>query len=155
MRALLAGAPGAGKGTQRGLLARQLGVRHLVSGDITRDHIARSTRSGGCVLDGSPRTLAQARHVENTPARLDVVVHLLVPREGLLRRLLTRGRKDDTPDVVAHRLHVHEQQTAAMLGTYSSAGRLLMVDGTGTVEDVADRTVRDLQVWRLRRPLAI
>lgn len=123
MKILLAGAPGAGKGTQGSLLAQQLEVAYIASGDIVRDHIERATpegvtaqaavergdlvpddvllrmlapilepaaRRGGFVLDGYPRTLGQARHVDQTSAAFDVVVHLVVPREELLRRLLAR-----------------------------------------------------------------
>lgn len=188
MKVLLAGAPGAGKGTQGARLAHQLGVPHIASGDIVRGHIAgatpdgiaaraaaergdlvsdkvllrmlaptleRAVRSGGFVLDGYPRTLGQARHVDGTSAALDVVVHLVVPREELQRRLLARGRQDDTPDVVAHRLEVYKQQIAPLLGMYTGDGRLVMVEETGTIDEVADRMVRELQVWRLRRPLAV
>lgn len=86
---------------------------------------------------------------------LDVVVHLVVPSEVLRSRLLDRGRQDDTAEVVAHRLEVYEQQTAPLLGTYADEGRLVMVDGTGTIDEVSERIVRDLQVWRLRRTLAV
>ncbi len=132
VRVLLAGTPGVGKGTQG---TRRAGVRFI--------------------LDGYPRTLAQARHVDETAATLDVVVHLVVPREELLRRLLAHGRQDDTADVVAHRLEVYEQQTAPLLATYAADGRLVMVEGTATIDEVGDRMVRELQVWRLRRPLAV
>ena len=148
------------RGTPEGQAARQASARgDLVDDDVLLQMIAptleQAARSGGFVLDGYPRTLAQARHVEQTPATLDVVVHLVVPRDELLRRLLERGRADDTPDIIAHRLEVYEAQTAPLVTTYSDEGRLVMVDGAGTVDEVDERIVRDLQVWRLRRPLVV
>lgn len=137
----MAGTPGAGKGsrlagelavphiasgeivrdhiqraTLEGVDARAAAERgDLVGDELLLRMLARTleqaARRGGFVLDGYPRTLAQGRHVEETEAAIDVVVHLVVPREELERRLVARGRADDTPDVVAHRLEVYEQQT--------------------------------------------
>lgn len=55
MRALLAGAPGAGKGTQASLLARQLDVPHIASGDLVRDSITAGTPAGLAVRDAVAR----------------------------------------------------------------------------------------------------
>jgi adenylate kinase len=187
VKILLAGAPGAGKGTQGSLLAQRLGVPHIASGDLVRGHIERATpdgrtaqaaaerrdlvdddvllrmiapslehagRCGGFVLDGYPRTVAQARHVEQTSAFLDVVMHLVVPRERLRQRLLARGRPDDTADVIDHRLEVYAQLTAPLLDTFAAEGRLVLVDGTGTVDRVTGRIGRELRAWRLRRAIA-
>ncbi len=65
---------------------------------------AHRAGDGGFVLDGYPRTLAQAQQLDRTSAAPDVVLHLVVPRDRLRRRLLGRGRPDDTADVIDHRL---------------------------------------------------
>ncbi len=127
MYLVLLGLPGAGKGTQAEFLCRQLGIGHLTSGEMFRDHIRRRTPLGekarpyveagqlvpdditiamvleelegprcvrGCLLDGFPRTLAQARALDEALARrgkaIDAVVYLHVPEEELVRRLSGR-----------------------------------------------------------------
>ncbi len=124
MRALFLGAPGAGKGTQAALLARHLGVPHLSTGDLFRQAVREGTPLGreaqaymdrgelvpdgvvvgmvrerlqgetGFVLDGFPRTLPQARALEEElavlAAPLDAAVLLEVPEELILRRLTAR-----------------------------------------------------------------
>lgn len=191
MRVLLAGAPGAGKGTQAALLAHELGVPHLVSGDLIRESIDAGTPAGvaaqeavqrgdlvaddvvlelllpplrqaaargGYVLDGFPRTAPQARALHDAAAAddasVELAVHLDVPEDRLTERLLARGRDDDTADVIAHRLEVYRRQTVPMLDVYAERGELVTLDGDADADEVADRIVRDVQVWLLRRPLA-
>lgn len=191
MRILLAGAPGAGKGTQAALLADQLGVPHIASGDVVRRHIATGTpvglavraavaagdlvpdnvivdmlrptivlagSRGGYVLDGFPRTLAQARSVDHvlgaSGASIEAVVHLDVPDDVLVERLSARGRDDDSAAVIDHRLGVYRSQTLQMLEWFEQREQVMLVDGNGAVATVGDAIVRGMQEWLLRRRLA-
>ena len=99
--------------------------------------------SGGCLFDGFPRNVEQARALDellegrNTP--LDLVLELQVDDEELKRRLLARKRPDDTPDTIAQRLEVYRNQTSPVLQYYSERGLLATVDGSGTPDEVFAR----------------
>ena len=103
----------------------------LVSDDLMvrliRDRLSRGDTLGGFVLDGFPRTMAQAEALEELlrelGRRLDVVFDFQVPdRDELLRRMLKRaaeeGRSDDTPDAIRRRLELYEQETAPLIEYY-------------------------------------
>lgn len=105
--------------------------------------LVAATGSGGWVLDGAPRTLTQAEVLEewldDLEAPVDCVVALDVPDAEIRSRLLRRGRADDTPDVIAHRLQLWERDGGAVLSWYETKRRLVRVDGVGDVPDVARR----------------
>ena len=97
----------------------------------------------GYLLDGFPRTIAQAEALDKMLAEkgtpLDVVLELQVPEEELFRRLAGRGRSDDSPDVIRQRLVAYRKQTEPLLEYYGRRGLLKSIDGLGTVEDIFDR----------------
>ncbi len=99
----------------------------------------------GYLLDGFPRTIAQAealdRMLAEKGASLDVVLELQVPEEELFRRLAGRGRADDSPEVIRQRLVAYREQTEPLLDYYAKKGLLRSVDGTGTVDEVFGRLV--------------
>ena len=105
--------------------------------------LSAATGSGGWVLDGAPRTLTQAQvlddWLDDLQAPVDCVIALHVPDAELRSRLLRRGRADDTPDVIAHRLQVWQRDGGAVLAWYEERHRLVRVDGVGDVTDVARR----------------
>ena len=174
MRLLLIGAPGSGKGTQAVRIADRLGITHISSGDLLRQHVTEGTalgkqvqryvsrgdlvpdqmvldmlrkpiiaasESGGYVLDGFPRTVEQAKVAYDTARALGVAVqiaiHLNVPTEELVRRLLARGRgSDDTQKVIEHRLEVYEAKTKPMIDYYAERERLVTVDGSLPEDEV-------------------
>lgn len=127
---------------------------YLKRGDLVPDRLvleilARpvldAAASGGYVLDGFPRTLAQAEQAYEVAQQvsgieLQAVVHLEVGRDELLRRLLARaqedGRVDDSEEVIVHRLEVYETETAPMLEFYAGRGLVVDIDGEQPVEDV-------------------
>ncbi len=99
--------------------------------------------AGGYLLDGFPRTIAQAEALdkmladEQTP--LDVVLELKVPEEELFQRLAGRGRADDTPEVIRQRLVAYREQTAPLLEYYGRVNLLKSIDGVGTIEEIFQR----------------
>lgn len=118
--------------------------------DMLAGPILEAAAQGGYVLDGFPRTRAQAEAAHQVARQLEgvelqAVVHLEVGRPELLRRLLARGdtdgRADDRASVIEHRLAVYQEETAPMLDFYSDRGLVVDVDGDQPVEDVFDSIV--------------
>ena len=97
----------------------------------------------GCLLDGFPRTIAQAEELDRILAEknapLDVVLELDVPEEELFKRLASRGRADDNPEVIKQRLVAYHNQTEPLVGYYTGKGVLRKIDGLGTVEEIYGR----------------
>ncbi len=101
----------------------------------------------GVIMDGFPRTVAQAeavdQHLDERQCGVDLALGITVPRDELIRRLRGRadqeGRSDDTPEAIRARLGVYEEETAPLIAYYKGKGILAEVDGVGTVEEIAAR----------------
>ena len=110
---------------------------------IIRQRLARPDCQTGYLLDGFPRTIAQAEALDNMLAEeqtpLDVVLELQVPEGELFQRLAGRGRADDQPEVIRQRLVAYRQQTQPLLDYYGQRKLLHRVDGLGTVDEIFDR----------------
>ena len=112
---------------------------------LIKDQLATPEAANGAVLDGFPRTAAQAELVDNTlaerGARLHHVLLLDVPEDELVRRVQGRagieGRSDDTPATIRTRLEVYQRDTAPLIAHYAQRGNVRRVPGTGTVDDIA------------------
>lgn len=185
---VLLGAPGAGKGTQSENLTEAYNIAHITTGDALRDNKDMETEYGtpreymeagelvpdpvvneiveaalseadGFVLDGYPRNLSQAEHLEEI-VELDVVAYLDVSDEELLTRLTGRRvcescgtnfhleydqpetegvcdacggsliqREDDTEETARERLRVFEDSTQPVVEYFEDAGELTTIDG--------------------------
>ncbi len=134
--------------TEVGQKAEQYMSRgELVPDDLIVEIIGQRLEQPDCqkgyLLDGFPRTIAQAEsldkmlHAKGTP--LDVVLEIRVPEEELFRRLAGRGRADDQPDVIRQRLVAYRNQTEPLLEYYGKQGLLTTVEGLGSVDEVFDR----------------
>jgi adenylate kinase len=123
--------------------AGQLVPDEIILG-IIGERLLQADCKKGYLLDGFPRTIAQAEGLDcmlqkqGTP--LDVVVELRVPEDELFRRLAGRGRADDKPEVIRQRLVAYRQQTEPLLAYYTQRGLLKSIDGLGTVDEIFDRT---------------
>jgi adenylate kinase len=112
--------------------------------DILRKPVVEANKKGGYVLDGFPRTVEQAETAYSVAQTLGVevqiVVHLEVPREELVRRLIERGqasgRSDDNLDVINHRLDVYDEKTLPMLAYYAAREKLVAVNGARPIDEV-------------------
>lgn len=115
---------------------------------LVSSRLVTAATNGGYVLDGFPRTLAQAHAIfdqvlANPGWQLERVIHLEVPRDELHRRRQARaeaeGRADDTATVFEHRLDVYDRQTAPLIDYYRGRGLLIAIDGSGTPDEVAEQ----------------
>ena len=112
--------------------------------DVLTPAVVEAAAQGGYILDGFPRTLAQATAAAELGVRLDVTLHAAVylhaPEEVLTQRLLARasrgGRSDDVAEVIGHRLRVFAETTGPLVGYYRERGILVAVDADQAPESV-------------------
>ena len=134
-------------GTELGLRAKAvMDAGNLVGDDIMIGIVderlsADDIGAHGVLLDGFPRTTAQADALaeilgENGP---DLAVNLDVPIAEVTERMLARGREDDTEEAISRRLELYEAETAPLLAWFEERGRLSVVDGLGTEDEVFAR----------------
>jgi adenylate kinase len=103
--------------------------------DMLRKPVMAATEQGGYVLDGFPRTVEQAEaayEVAHTlGANVQASIHLDVPQQELVRRLLARSRgSEDTQEVIEHRLQVYMEKTVPLLEYYGRREWLVTIDGS-------------------------
>jgi adenylate kinase len=123
--------------------------------DLIRDRLSRGDTLGGFVLDGFPRTLAQAEALDDLLRELgrdlDIVFDLQVPeRQMLLERLLRRaaeeGRSDDTPEAIERRLELYDSETAPLVDYYRThRANVVGIHADRTVEEVFREIERSLE----------
>lgn len=100
------------------------------------------------ILDGFPRSTAQAQHLDETLARLGkpltAVANLQVDDEIVVKRLKERGRQDDTEEIIRNRLKVYHEQTEPVIGHYQAQGLLEQVEAEGKVAQVGYNMITQL-----------
>ncbi|MEE9417491.1 MAG: adenylate kinase [Acidimicrobiales bacterium] len=113
--------------TMNGIVAERLAMSDIVT--------------NGVLLDGFPRTPDQAEALDAmfVGNGLDMAINIDVPVEVVTERMVARGRKDDTPEGIARRLELYEQQTSPLLKWFDAAGKLWVVDGNGSEDEVFAR----------------
>lgn len=121
----------------------------LVSDEIVvaliEERLPEADAAGGAIFDGFPRTVAQAealdRMLSQRGSRIDLVIRLKVDDAMLMQRVAGRfaesGRPDDNPDSFKVRLKAYNDQTAPLLPYYQQQGKLVELDGMGSIDAVA------------------
>jgi adenylate kinase len=120
----------------------------LVPDEITialiRERLADADATGGFVLDGFPRNLAQAEALDEMLAEigrgLDAILFFDLPddaaRGRLLGRALEENRPDDTPEVIEARLRTYHEQTEPVVEHYRVTGRLVPLHAERSIDEV-------------------
>ncbi len=149
LRAAVAAQTEVGKRAKAVMDAGELVSDEIVNA-IVAERIDQPDAAKGFILDGYPRTLAQADAVEamldERGVGLDAVVELVVDDKALVGRILKRAeeakaagqpvRKDDNAEVFDERLREYYKKTAPLIGYYHAKGKLVGVDGMATIDEV-------------------
>jgi adenylate kinase len=110
--------------------------------DLIRERLHESDAQSGWVLDGFPRNVPQAEFLDDLLHSIhqpyDNVVNLDVPDDVLVKRMLSRGRADDTEEVIRNRLKVYRDKTAPLIDFYKGRQRLVHVNGDQSMQDVTN-----------------
>jgi adenylate kinase len=112
--------------------------------ELIRGRIQSPDTAGGFILDGFPRTMAQADALDSMLAEIDrplsVVLELQVPDDVAIARLRKRaaeeGRSDDTPEAIANRIDLYHRETKPLVSHYRLAGNLVGIHGDRSENEV-------------------
>lgn len=165
VRILITGPQGSGKSTQSEIIAKKLNVGLINTGEMIRDLAEKDTDESrslredmdkgilvddrvtsrlvkekvendfqnGFVVDGYPRSLEQLQLFDPD---YTLVFYLDISDEEAVRRLVNRGREDDTPEGITERLKVYHELTEPVLDHYQTTGKLIRLDGSQTIEAI-------------------
>ncbi|RJQ69512.1 adenylate kinase [Pseudonocardiaceae bacterium YIM PH 21723] len=144
-----------GEETELGQLAKQ----YLDSGELVPDSVTNAMveqrlsdadAQGGFLLDGFPRNVAQAEVLGElllkADTKLNAVLNFDVDEDVVVERLLSRGRADDTEDIIRRRQQIYREETAPVLNYYRDI--VVTIDAVGEVGEVTDRALKALDVQR-------
>lgn len=117
-------------------------VEEALKGSKDFDHL---------IIDGFPRTMPQAQWLMGNKNELGrevrMVVVLEVPESEIQKRLASRGRAQDTPEIVARRMNIYRKEMYPVLGFFAEKGiKIVHIDGTGSVGEVHDKIQAEIAV---------
>jgi adenylate kinase len=188
LNVVLAGPPGAGKGTQSAKLAEKFNLVHIATGDVLRKALAEGNELGlqakpymdrgemvpdeivirliekqimhnqharGFLFDGFPINIVQAYILDGMLKKmgssLACMINLQVPTLESINRLLERGRTeaarsyDANAEIIIKRLMEYEHQIKKVDDYYISQGKFVMIDGTGTIDEINEQLSRKIE----------
>lgn len=143
--------------------------------EMVRDRLKNDDTASGYILDGFPRTIAQAEALD-TMDEIDAVINFVLDDEEVVKRLSGRRlapstgkiyhivtnppkkdgfddetgepliqRDDDKPEAIRHRLEVYRQETAPLIGYYKGKGNIIDIDASPSPETVLSAVLAALQ----------
>lgn len=171
---LIIGPQGSGKTTQAKLIAEKLGYKYLGTGEIFRESIENQEPGSeklkvilngnlvdnetacslvrekliemasqkGVVIDGYPRNIEQKNIFDPF---FDAVFYIRISDQVAIKRLLERGRSDDTHQAIQKRLEIYHRETGPLLDVFLNEGNLWIIDGDRSVEQVHQQILNHLE----------
>ena len=112
--------------------------------DLIKDKVNKSPN--GYVLDGWPRYMQQVEDMEKNEIGYDYAVFLDVSREEVLRRLLARGRADDTEEIINNRIELYKKETGPVVEYMRKRPGFITVNSEqGTPEETANEIIKRIE----------
>ena len=137
------------KGSEIGKIAKSIIDRgEFVPNQIVLDLIKKKVEQSpqGYVLDGWPRYMQQVEDMEKNEIGYDYAVFLDVSRDEVLRRLLARGRADDTEEIINNRIELYKKETGPVVEYMRNRPGFLEIKAEGgTPEETANEIIRKIE----------
>ena len=137
------------KGTEIGKIAKSIidrgeFVPNQIVLELIKDKVEQSPK--GYVLDGWPRYMQQVEDMEKNEIGYDYAVFLDVSRDEVLRRLLARGRADDTEEIINNRIELYKKETGPVIEYMRGRPGFLEIKAEGgTPEETANEIIRRIE----------
>lgn len=137
------------KGSEIGQQVKSIIDRgEFVPNQIVLDLITKKVEQSpqGYVLDGWPRYMQQVEDMEKAEIGYDYAVFLDVSREEVMRRLLARGRADDTEEIIGNRIELYKKETGPVIEYMRNRPGFLEIKAEGgTPEETANEIIRRIE----------
>ena len=137
------------KGSEIGQQVKSIIDRgEFVPNQIVLDLITKKVEQSpqGYVLDGWPRYMQQVEDMEKAEIGYDYAVFLDVSREEVMRRLLARGRADDTEEIIGNRIELYKKETGPVIEYMRKRPGFLEIKAErGTPEETANEIIRKIE----------
>ena len=137
------------KGSEIGKIAKSIidrgeFVPNEIVLELIKDKVEQSPK--GYVLDGWPRYMQQVEDMEKAEIGYDYAVFLDVSREEVMRRLLARGRADDTEEIIGNRIELYKKETGPVIEYMRKRPGFLEIKAEGgTPEETANEIIRRIE----------
>ena len=112
--------------------------------DAVKERMKQPDAMKGYVFDGFPRNTEQAKAMEDKGIEYDYVINLVVSEEEVIKRLTSRGRADDKPEIIKNRIKVYHRETAPLLQYYKDEIINIKAEGS-TPELIAKEIIKKVQ----------
>ena len=112
--------------------------------DAVKERMKQPDAMKGYVFDGFPRNTEQAKAMEDKGIEYDYVINLVVSEEEVIKRLTSRGRADDKPEIIKNRIKVYHRETAPLLQYYKDEIINIKAEGS-TPEAIAKEIIKKVQ----------
>jgi len=112
--------------------------------DAVKERMKQPDAMKGYVFDGFPRNTEQAKAMEDKGIEYDHVINLVVSEEEVIKRLTSRGRADDKPEIIKNRIKVYHRETAPLLQYYKDEIINIKAEGS-TPEAIAKEIIKKVQ----------
>ena len=137
------------KGSEIGKIAKSIVDRgefvpNQIVLELIKNKVAQSPK--GYVLDGWPRYMQQVEDMEKNEIGYDYAVFLDVSTEEVMRRLLARGRADDTEEIIGNRIELYKKETGPVIEYLRNKPGFIEVKAEGgTPEETANEIIRRIE----------
>ena len=137
------------KGSEIGKIAKSIidrgeFVPNQIVLELIKDKVEKSPK--GYVLDGWPRYMQQVEDMEKNEIGYDYAVFLDVSRDEVMRRLLARGRADDTEEIIGNRIELYKKETGPVIEYMRKRPGFLEIKAEGgTPEETANEIIRRIE----------
>ena len=107
--------------------------------DAVKERMKQPDAMKGYVFDGFPRNTEQAKAMEDKGIEYDYVINLVVSEEEVIKRLTSRGRADDKPEIIKNRIKVYHRETAPLLTYYKD--EIINIKAEGSTPELITKEI--------------